>query len=164
MKQLILDSTHLAQWQSLVHEALASCDRQLDEALENYLLFLLMRFTRKPHSSARVMAEDYLQAFVCRRGARIGRLRDVGDHCLLFSVLFPQLAEHRLVNISNFINLGKSAYTQFSGLLECGWASVYGHLSEVFQPALLTADFRCAYSNRPDTTTQANTLKPRFIV
>jgi hypothetical protein len=49
MKQLILDSTPLAQWKSLVHEAQASCDRQLDEALESYLVFLLMRFTRKPH-------------------------------------------------------------------------------------------------------------------
>jgi hypothetical protein len=78
------------------------------------------------------MAEDYLQAFACRSGERIGRLRDVGDHSLLFSGLFPQLAEHRLVSISYFINLGRSAYMQLSGLLECGWALVYGHLSEAF--------------------------------
>ena len=83
MKQLILDSTPQAQWQSLVHEAQVSCDRQLDESLESYLVFLLMRFTRKPHCMARVMAEDYLQAFACRRSERIERLRDVGDHCLL---------------------------------------------------------------------------------
>jgi hypothetical protein len=132
MKQLILDSTPLAQWQSLVHEAQASCDRQLDEALESYLVFLLMRFTRKPHCTARVMAEDYLHAFACRRGERIGRLRDVGDHCLLFSGLFPQLAERRLVSISYFVNLGQSAYMQLSGLFDRGWSLVYGQLSEAF--------------------------------
>ena len=132
MKQLILDTTPQAQWQSLVHEAQASCDRRLDEALESYLVFLLMRFTRKPHCMARVMAEDYLQSFACNRGERIGRLRDVGDHCLLFSGLFPHLAERRLVSISYFVNLGRSAYMQLSGLLDHGWALVYGHLSEAF--------------------------------
>jgi hypothetical protein len=132
MKQLILDSTPQAQWQSLVHEAQASCERRLDEALESYLVFLLMRFTRNPQCTARVMAEDYLQACACRRGERIGRLRDVGDHCLLFSGLFPQLAEHRLVSISYFVNLGRSAYLQLSDLLDHGWALVYGHLSEAF--------------------------------
>lgn len=132
MKQLILDSTPLAQLQSLVHEVQASCDRQLDEALESCMVFLLMRFTRKPHCTVRAMTEDYLQAFACRRSERIGRLRDVGDHCLLLSGLFPQLAEHRLMRISYYINLGQSAYTQLSGLLECGWAPVYGYLSEVF--------------------------------
>jgi hypothetical protein len=132
MTQMILDSTPQAQWQLLVHEAQASCDRQLDESLESYLVFLLMRFTRKPHCMARVMAEDYLKAFACRRSERIDRLRDVGDHCLLYSGLFPQQAERRLVSISYFVNLGQSAYMQLSGLLDQGWALVYGHLSEAF--------------------------------
>jgi hypothetical protein len=132
MKQLILDSTPRAQWLLLVHEAQASCDRRLDETLESYLVFLLMRFTRKPHCTARIMAEDYLHAYACGRGERIGRLRDVGDHCLLFSGLFPQLAERRLVSIGYFVNLGRSAYQQLSGLLDHGRALVYGHLSETF--------------------------------
>lgn len=136
MKQLILDSTPQAQWLSLVHEAQACCDLRLDETLESYLVFLLMRFARKPHCMARVMAEDYLHSFACRRGERIDRLREVGDHCLLFSGLFPQQAERRLVSIGYFVNLGRSAYLQLSGLLDHGWALVYGHLSEAFVPLM----------------------------
>lgn len=132
MRQLILEPTIQAQWQKLVHEAQSACDRELDETLESYLVFLLMRFTDKPHCMSRLMAEDYLNSQAASGGQRVERLRDVGDHCLLFSGLFPQLAEHRLVRVSYFVNLGQSSYQQLSGLLDRGWSSVYQHLSEAF--------------------------------
>jgi len=132
MKRLILDSTPQAQWLSLVRDAQASCAHRLDEMLESYLVFLLMRFSRQPHCMARVMAEDYLNSFACCRGERIGRLRDVGDHCLFYSGLFPHQAERRLVSIGYYVNLGRSAYLHLSGLLGQGRAMLYGHLSEAF--------------------------------
>jgi len=92
MRQLILEPTTQAQWQTLVHEAQYACDRELDETLESYLVFLLMRFTDKPQCMSRVMAQDYLSSQAASGGERVERLRDVGDHCLLFSGLFPQLA------------------------------------------------------------------------
>jgi len=54
MAELILEPTPRAQWQALVHEAQSACDRQLDEALECYLVFLLMRFADKPQCTARM--------------------------------------------------------------------------------------------------------------
>ena len=132
MRQLILEPTTQAQWQTLVHEAQSACDRELDETLESYLVFLLMRFTDKPHCMSRLMAEDYLKSQAASGGQRVERLRDVGDHCLLFSGLFPQLAERRLVRVSYFVNLGQSSYRQLSDLLDRGWSSVYQHLSEAF--------------------------------
>lgn len=132
MQQLILEPTPQAQWQALVHDAQAHCGRHLDETLESYLVFLLMRFTDKPHSLARVMASDYLQSQACSGEQRVERLRDVGDHCLLFSGLFPQLAERRLVRVSYFVNLGQSSYQQLSDLLDRSWSVVYGHLSAAF--------------------------------
>ena len=62
MAELILEPTPQAQWQALVHEAQSACDRHLDETLENYLVFLLMRFADKPHCTARIMAADYLNS------------------------------------------------------------------------------------------------------
>ncbi len=132
MQQLILEPTPQAQWQALVHDAQALCDQHLDEALESYLVFLLMRFTDKPHSLSRIMASDYLQSQSCSGEQRLDRLRDVGDHCLLFSGLFPQLAERRLVRVGYFVDLGRSSYLQLSDLLDRSWATVYGHLSETF--------------------------------
>lgn len=132
MTRLILEPTSVAQWQTLVKEAQAACECNLDEALESYLVFMLMRFTERPHCSARIMAEDYLNSHHVQGSKRIECLRDVGDHCLLFSGMFPQLAERRLVRISYFINIGRASYRQLADVLDRGWARVYGNLSEAF--------------------------------
>lgn len=132
MAELILEPTPLAQWQALVHEAQSACDRHLDETLESYLVFLLMRFADKPHCTARIMAADYLNSQTLPAEQRADKLREVGDHCLLFSGLFPQLAERRLVRISYFVNIGRASYRQLSDGLDRGWLSVYSHLSEAF--------------------------------
>ena len=132
MARLILEPTAVAQWQALLQEAQRSCARQLDETLESYLVFLLMRFMRQPHCTARVMAGDFLEAGRLQGGERVERLREVGDHCLLFSGFFPHLAERRLVRISYFVEIGRTSYLQLSDLLDQGWARVYGSLSEAF--------------------------------
>jgi hypothetical protein len=132
MSRLILEPTPLAQWQALVHEAQTACHRQLDESLESYLVFLLMRFSDRPYCTARIMAEDFLKSQSLRGEQRAGQLREVGDHCLLFSGLFPQLAERRLVPVSYFVTLGRGSYQQLSAVLDRGWSSVYSHLSEAF--------------------------------
>ena len=132
MAQLILEPTPQAQWQALVQEAQSVCDRHLDESLESYLVFMLMRFADKPQCIARIMAEDYLNSQALHGEQRAGMLREVGDHCLLFSGLFPQLAERRLVRISYFVTIGRSSYQQLSAVLDRGWSTVYRHLSEAF--------------------------------
>ena len=132
MAALILEPTSQSQWQALVHEAQSACDRHLDEALESYLVFLLMRFANRPQCSVRIMAEDYLNSQAFLGEQRAGMLREVGDHCLLFSGLFPQLAERRLVRISYFVNIGRASYRQLSDGLDRGWATVYSHLSDAF--------------------------------
>ena len=132
MTQLILEPTAQAQWQSLVHEAQSACDHHLDETLESYLVFLLMRFAARPHCTARIMAEDYLRSQALQGEQRAEKLRDVGDHCLIFSGLFPQLAERRLVRISYFVNIGRSSYRQLADVLDRSWSSVYQNLSDAF--------------------------------
>ncbi|MEN8204704.1 MAG: hypothetical protein ABFS24_01715 [Pseudomonadota bacterium] len=132
MSRLILEPTPQAQWQALVHEAQTACDRNLDESLESYLVFLLMRFADRPECTVRIMAEDYLRSQSLRGEQQAGQLREVGDHCLLFSGLFPQLAERRLVHVSYFVNIGRASYQQLSAVMDRGWASVYQRLSEAF--------------------------------
>jgi hypothetical protein len=132
MNRLILEPTAVAQWQTLVQEAQQACDLNIDETLESYLVFLLMRFATRPYCTARIMAEDFLGSRTLQGAERIDRLRDVGDHCLLFSGLFPQLAERRLVQISYFVNIGRSSYRQLADVMDRGWARVYGNLSDAF--------------------------------
>ena len=132
MSRLILEPTSQAQWQTLVHEAQTACDRNLDETLESYLVFLLMRFADKPECTARIMAEDYLKSHHYQGAHREEHLRELGDHCLLFSGLFPRLAERRLVRISYFVNIGRSSYRQLSDVVGRQRAALYEHLSEAF--------------------------------
>ena len=71
-----------------------------------YLVFLLMRFADKPHCTARIMAEDFLGSQLLHGEQRADSLREVGDHCLLFSGLFPELAERRLVLFADASRVG----------------------------------------------------------
>ena len=100
MKTLHIEPTSTAQWHSLVHEAQGSCDRPLTEPLESYLVFLLMRFSRRSDVAARAMALAYLEAAQLGGHDASLRLRDVGDQCLLVSGLFPQRARRRRVRVS----------------------------------------------------------------
>jgi hypothetical protein len=131
MKPLVLQPTDLAQWHALVAEAQAACDLSLDEALESYLVFLLMRFAGRPDLARRVMALEFLEA-QCHSVYQIDKLRDVGDQCLLFSGLFPQVAERRLVRVSYFVGIGRSAYDQLAVLLDRKGDELYGRLADAF--------------------------------
>ncbi len=131
MKPLVLQPTDLAQWHALVAEAQVVAERSLDEALESYLVFLLMRFVGRADLARRTMALEFLEA---QHGhlTQVDKLRDVGDQCLLFSGLFPQIAERRLVRVSYFVNIGRSAYDQLALLLDRERDALYGRLADAF--------------------------------
>jgi hypothetical protein len=132
MKTLVLEPTSTAQWHALVSEAEAACQYKLDEELESYLVFLLMRFVGKPELAASVLALEYLSGLEAAGGVRRERLRDVGDRCLLYSGLFPQQAERRLVRIGYFVALGRTAYQQVAQSVQHGGAGFYAQLAEGF--------------------------------
>ena len=129
--KLVLQPTELAQWHALVSEAQVASSRQLDESLESYLVFLLMRFSGQPEMARRIMAMEFLEA-QREPGLKSDRLRDVGDQCLLFSGLFPKLAEKRLVKVSYFVALGRTAYDQLSGMVDRHSDRLYGRLAQTF--------------------------------
>jgi len=133
MPNLVVHPTSTAQWHALVSEAQSACGCILHEELESYLVFLLMRFADKPHMLARVLALDYLNSNKAAAGhGRQQQLRDVGDHCLLFSGLFPQQAERRMVKVSYFVDLGRVAYQQIADLTASGMTALYAELAREF--------------------------------
>lgn len=132
MSKLVVQPTSTAQWHDLVSEAEAASGCLLDQDIESYLVFLLMRFTNKPHMVSRVLGLDYLQAGAAGKHVNQEKLRDVGDHCLLFSGLFPHQAEKRLVKISYFVELGRVAYHQVAELTSDLMGETYAGLSREF--------------------------------
>lgn len=125
----------LAQWHSLVSDAEQAAGVKLDEELESYLVFTLMRYLSRPEMVQRVLALDYLQAAHSQGRDQQTKLRDVGDQCLLFSGLFPRRAERRRVRVSYYVDLGRSAYRHL-GHTRDPLSSLYADLSYAFVSAM----------------------------
>jgi hypothetical protein len=136
MRGLLLEPTATAQWQALVNEAEALAHRPLDENLESYLVFTLMRFTQQSALASSILSLEFLNALQQNGQLRQDQLRDVGDKCLLFSGLFPHLAQRRLVKISFFVDLGRSAYQQVQNVSHNSMAQLYGQLAADFVPLM----------------------------
>lgn len=112
--KLLLNSTPLALWYDIIHDAETKCSIPLHEDLESYLVFLLIRYIDKPELMKEVIATQFLQSLKLPKAERELALQEIGDKCLLVSGLFPSLATKRLVKISYFVNLGKTAYDGIS--------------------------------------------------
>jgi hypothetical protein len=109
---LLTNNTVLALWQNTIKDAENQCSISLQEELETYLVSLLMDYTYKPEIVKQLFAASFLDAYKQRNHHS---LRQVGDQCLLFAGLFPHAAERKLVKISYFVDLGRSAYASISG-------------------------------------------------
>jgi hypothetical protein len=112
--KVLTHSTPVALWQEVVHEAEAACETTLEHELEAYLVFLLSRYINKPEIAKQAMAMELMQSLQLSPKTRDLALQGVGDTCLLFSGLFPGMAEKRLVKISYFVSIGQGAYHAIS--------------------------------------------------
>ncbi len=149
MSDLILEPTTTAQWQRLIREAASSSAHQLDEDLESYLVFVLMRFCRDPALTKRIMAIEFLQSLHAQGQLRNAGLRDVGDQCLLFAGIFPHLARRRMVKISYFVDLGRSAYHELSEFMSVSAAELYRELSAAFVSLMEVLHHMCELRGDP---------------
>ena len=129
---LILEQTEIAQWHALIKEAETQCSCHLDESMESYLVFTLMRFMKDQDLATQAMALEYLRSHHLPKSMRIEQLRDIGDQCLLVSGLYPQRAEKRLVRVGYYVNLGRSAYHHISDHVQKSAADLYRQLAEAF--------------------------------
>ena len=132
MQQLVLHPTSTAQWHALVCEAENFANIFLDEELESYLVFLLMRFLSKPDITTKILALDYIESLLSSGQRKQARLRDVGDICLIHAGFFPERARRKRVSEQYFIDLGSGAYQQLSVVVESRIAELYYRLSQSF--------------------------------
>lgn len=112
---LLTNATPLALWQDVIKKAENRCLVTLKEELEAYLAALLIRYTNKPDLLKQIVATAFIEALQQQHeNQRIMQLQHVGDQCLLFSGLFPRIAEKRHVKLSYFVELGRSSYAAIS--------------------------------------------------
>jgi len=111
---ILTNTTSTALWYGIVHDAEESCSIVLKEDVESYLVFLLMRYTNQPELINQIIATEFLRGAGLNSQKRQVAMQSVGDKCLLFAGLYPNLAEKRLVRLSYFVNLGQTAYITIS--------------------------------------------------
>lgn len=150
MSQIELQPTTTALWHALVNEAELAADQPLDTELESYLVYLLMRYTDRPEIARQVMALDFLASQLASGQLREDRLRDVADACLLYSGLYPQRAERRRVRASYYVDLGRSAYMQLSGITLQQIATLYNRLSDSFVQLMDVLSAIRRFHRKPD--------------
>jgi hypothetical protein len=134
MNEIVLQPSIQSHWHALVSEAEAKSKQTLNEEMESYLVFLLMRFTEKTDLATKVLALEFLNGLNEHRGKLCEqKLREVGDSCLILAGLFPERALHKRVDLSYFINIGQSSYQALSQLTEQKIAQMYAGLCETFK-------------------------------
>lgn len=112
--KLLTNKNSLLLWQDVVKEAECRCSIELKGDIESYLVNLLDRYTNQPDVVKQVLATAFLEAQQQSHQSRKNSLQIVGDQCLLFAGLFPQVAGRRLVKISYFVDMGRHAYISVS--------------------------------------------------
>jgi hypothetical protein len=132
MTTIVTRSSATALWLELVREAAQRAGARLDEDLESYLVFTLMRHLGDAPLGQRIMALELLEALLKDGRQREQELRDVGDRCLLIAGLYPQLAERRHVPLRYFLDLGRGAYDQLGCELRATLAALYAQLARAF--------------------------------
>ena len=132
MSKLVIEPTQTAQWQHLVVEAAQDSHININPEMESYLVYLLMRFLKDQGLGHMMLGLKYLQIHTANSPSKYDHLRDVADHCLLLSGLYPQIAEKRNVNLSYFVNLGRTAYLDLSESIHHAGASLYREVSNAF--------------------------------
>jgi hypothetical protein len=97
-------------WYDLVEKAMEQAGYQGNEAVGQYLVMTLDHFTKENDLASAVIALDFLMAFnsLGREGG--GKMRQVGDECLLLAGLFPERAARKHVSVDYFIGMGQEAY------------------------------------------------------
>ncbi len=132
MTRIISNATSTALWQSLVRDAARSARIVLDEELESYLVFTLMRHLRDAGMISRLLALDFLDALLLGGRQRQRALGETGDRCLLIAGLFPGQMQRRHVSTSYFLQLGIAAYRCRAEQARDALAELYDHLASAF--------------------------------
>jgi hypothetical protein len=129
---MLTNSSSILLWQDVVKEAEDQCATSLATEIETYLVWLLYRYTTKTEMVRKVVAPVFLEALQSQEHERHASLQLVGDHCLLYTGLFPHAQERRLVKITYFVSLGRAAYRGLSSRKN----DLYDALSMQFVPLM----------------------------
>ena len=132
MNRICVASTTAEIWHDLVEEAEQEAHLTLEHEVEGYLVMTLIRYQDYAALKSHVLALDYFRAHQEWGQVRQQRLQRLGDISLLYSGLYPELADRRSVGHDYFIKMGKSAYAAAAVEAKSALAEMFNKLSGSF--------------------------------
>ena len=132
MSRIEIHTSEMSAWYTLVEKARQSSTITLNDELQSYLVFLLMRFMKEPTILSDALALEYLENIHKNQSQNLKTLRDVGDKCLLLTGLFPERAKRRRVEISYYVKLGQAAYSTISEQDKTVLSQLYATIGQQF--------------------------------
>ena len=105
-----LQLAETAGWRALLTLAQQNAQIFLPEPLEEYVVGLLYRALGSAGSSTGSCTARFARQLVEGTRADHEDLASVGDHCLLFSGLFPDHAIRNSIPVNYFVQVGRQAY------------------------------------------------------
>lgn len=114
MNKLLTNTTEMAHWHQLVLDTQNAKGIYLSEPLENYLVLTLCAYTTRTSLASIVLAIEFLECINELSHQNLLKLRDVGDHCLILSGLFPERIKRKNISASYLENIGREAYYTLS--------------------------------------------------
>lgn len=132
MSRMVFHPSEMSQWYALVTEAEAACNLNFDPDIESYLVFLLLRFSKRPEMVDSVLAIEFLNGVHTHIVGQEEKLQALGDKCLIFAGLFPKRANRLLLTPRYFTELGSMAYRLLSGVSRDERSGLFADLSAHF--------------------------------
>ena len=132
MSQIYPAQTVIEAWHQLLQDAGDRCHLSLDEEMQSYLVYMLMRHTEDVDIADNVMARRYLQGSRASGQQAIEQMRTVGDQCLLYCGFFTERCSRRNVLPRYYMDLGRTAYADLASRMSAGFAHMYEKLAQHF--------------------------------
>ncbi|MGH0028938.1 MAG: hypothetical protein ACQGVC_04045 [Myxococcota bacterium] len=133
---LALGTTPRALFARLVAQALGDVGVQPSPMATAYLIDLLGDRVRAAEPETPTLAEAWLAARQARGGARIRRLRGLGDRALFVAGFFGESLDRSVVSRRYYRDMGRSAYgavaTALAGPREPVWSELFEELADRF--------------------------------
>ncbi len=106
-----------AGWRALLTQAQQHNQAFLPDPLEQYAVALLYRSLGSASNGAGLRATHFARLLITDNANDTKDLAAVGDHCLLFSGLFPEHAMRQKIPVSYFVQVGRQAYRDHAARL-----------------------------------------------
>ena len=114
MQSIDIHLAEMSGWRALLGKCQFTAKSELHPLLEEYLVRLLFRTTKSTDSDKLAQAFDPFKRFTDNPLVNSEEFRAIGDHCLVYSGLFPEQAILRNLPISYFVKVGCDAYAEYA--------------------------------------------------